>query len=207
MQRRTVFILFGAAVVLAAVTAIVVGQLAGERLVGPTPEEPPEAEPTPDPTPDRAAPEDFTRVEDREAGFAVSYPADWERLEVDDPHVRLLVTPNRADSILVRVVPLDAEITEEDLPAVRTFTDELVEGEDIEHLMDDPTQVEVGGLPGIYYLYTFVDEDTDEQGVHAHYFLFDGATMFTVVLQALPLERFDPLAPTFDAVMATFEPL
>ncbi len=206
MQRRTVFILFGGAVVLAAVAAIVIGQLAGERLVGPTPGEPPEAEPTPDPTPDREVPEDLTRVEDEEAGFAISYPADWERLEVDDPNVRLVVTPNGADSILVRVVPLDAEITEEDLPAVRTFTDEFVEGEDIEHVTE-PTQVEVGGLPGIYYLYTFADADADERGVHAHYFLFDGATMFTVVLQALPLERFDPLAPTFDAVMDTFEPL
>lgn len=211
MQRKTVYILVGAFVLVAAVAAIIGGLLAGERFLGApaAPDEEPEASPTSEPTPDPQATDDFTRFEDEDAGFAVSYPAAWERLDSRDPNVRLLVTPNGSDSVLVRAVILDGEVGEEDLADIRTLTDELVEGaegDDIEPLAQ-PTQVEVGGLPGIYYLYTFADAESGEEGVHAHYFLFDGATMFTVVLQALPVERFDPLAPTFDEVMDTFEPL
>lgn len=174
---------------------LVLAAMAGERFVT-------------DSSPTDETARGFTEFRDEEAGFAISYPADWQRVAVDDPQVRLLVTPDRTtDSILVRVLELDAEVTADDLAGVRSLTDEIVQGGDSVTLRSDPTQIEVGGLPGIFYLYTFQDADADQEGVHLHYFLFDGATMITVVMQALPTEDFPALAPTFDAVMNSFEVL
>lgn len=189
-MRRTLMLFVGA---VAAGVVLIVAATAGERLVGDSS------------LTDRDTPGNFTEFRDEEAGFAISYPTDWQQVTVEDPQVRLLVTPDRTDSILVRVVELEAEVTVDDLSAIRSLTDEIVqEGESVE-IRSDPTQIEIGGLPGIFYLYTFEDADTEEEGVHLHYFLFDGATMFTVVMQALPTEDFPALAPTFDAVMNTFE--
>lgn len=188
-MRRTLMLFVGA---FAAGLVLMVAATAGERFVADS-----------SPTDENAR--NLTEFRDEEAGFAISYPADWQRVTVEDPQVRLLVTPDRTDSILVRVVELEAEVAEDDLPAILGLTDEIVrEGESVE-IRSDPTQIEVGGLPGVFYLYTFEDADTGEEGVHLHYFLFDGATMFTVVMQALPTEDFPALAPTFDAVMNTFE--
>ena len=62
--------------------------------------------------------------------------------------------------------------------------------------------VRVGALSGVYYLYYF--PAGDQRGVHAHYFLFSGKQMFTLVFQALPAADFQRLAKTFDAVAETF---
>lgn len=205
--------LFGAAFVAGLI--IVVGSAAGERFLalpdvegptdGPTDRDVP-VEPSPIPSP--SPPPDlgeFTEYRDDEWGFAVSYPSDWQIIQRDDPSVRLLVTADGEDSLLVRAVTLDAPVTEEDLPDVRALTDEIVlSGEGVE-VLADPSRVDLGGLPGIYYLYTFTDVGSDQEGVHLHYFLFDGDTMITIVLQALPTDDLEPLAPTFQAVIESFE--
>lgn len=209
-MRRNLM-LFGAAFVAGLI--VVVGLAAGERFIAlPDVEEPADGSTDPedavDPSPASPEPQDlgdFTEFRDDEWGFAVSYPSDWEEVSIEDPAVRLLVTPNNQDSILVRVVTLDAPVTEEDLPQVRTLTDEIVQdGEGVE-VLGEPTGVTLGGLPGIYYVYTFTDGASGQEGVHLHYFLFDGDTMITIILQALPAERLDLLAPTFQAVIESFE--
>lgn len=209
-MRRNLM-LFGAA--FAAGLIIVVGATAGERFfevpglaapaqpdAAPTiPQEPVQPAPTP------ADVGDFTEFRDEEWGFAVSYPSSWEQVATDDPSTRLLTTLNGAHSILVRAVTLDAEISEDDLADVRAFTDPIVlDGEGVE-VLAEPSGVVVGGLPGIYYLYTFTDAASGEEGVHLHYFLFDGDTMITIVLQALPSTDLDPLAPTFQTVIESFD--
>ncbi|HVM00978.1 MAG TPA: PsbP-related protein [Egibacteraceae bacterium] len=195
---RRVLILFGVAFVAGLVA--VVAATAGERLItGPDVAGPPDTSTAGDG-------EAFASFTDERTGFSLSYPADWRRVPVGSPAVRLLVAPpDGDDSILVRVVTLEADVTGDDLPAVRTFTDQLVrEGETVE-VLGDPTRVEIGGLPGIQYLYTFEDAESGRQGVHSHYFLFDGSTMYTIVLQALPVERFAELAPAFRVVIDSFE--
>lgn len=197
-MRRNLM-LFGAACVAGLI--IVVGSAAGERFMAPASrgtavESTPEAEPS-------AA---FTEFRDEEAGFAVSYPADWDRVRTTDPSLRLVATPNGTDSLLVRVVTLDAAVRDEDLPSVRTFTDEIVlNGEGVVEVLAEPTAVDLDGLPGLYYVYTFTDAASGQEGVHLHYFLFDGDTMITIVLQALPTENLGPLTPTFQAVIDSFE--
>ncbi|MDP9403364.1 MAG: hypothetical protein M3P85_08515, partial [Actinomycetota bacterium] len=67
------------------------------------------------------------------------------------------------------------------------------------------------GAPGYYYLYTFEEEvNTDAgprkvQGVHAHYFVFQGRRVVALVFQALPTANFDRLARTFDAMAESFK--
>lgn len=210
-MRRNLM-LFGAACLAGLI--IVVGSAAGERFLGlaggedtaepdgplPAPDGPEDPlEPTPAPV-DLG---DFTEFRDDEWGFALSYPSEWERVSTDDPAVRLLVTPDGQNSILVRAVTLEVEVTEDDLPSVRTLTDDLI-GDEVE-ILAEPAGVVLGELPGIYYVYTFVDAASDQEGVHLHYFVFDGDTMITIVLQALPAEVLDPLAPTFQAVIESFE--
>lgn len=188
---RRILMVFGAALVAGLVAAVAL--VSGERLVaGPAEPSDPEEE-------------SMTTFRDEDTGFALSYPEGWQRIHVTDPDVRLVVTPSRGDSVLVRVVTLDDAVSAEDLPAVRSFTDELITGGEPVQVLADPTAVEIGGLPGIQYVYTFTDAGSGEEGVHYHYFLFDGDTMYAVVFQALPTEDFAELAPTFEAVINSFE--
>lgn len=192
----------GAGAVVLAAGLLGLGILAGERLLpGPEPQEsPPAATVTPSPE----TPEDFVEFRDEETGFVVAYPPDWEQLEVQDAQVRLLVTLNNRDSFLVRAVPLEEEITVEEVPAMRPMTDEIVtssEGVEV-HIPAQP--IVVDEVPGYFYLYSFNDEASGERGVHSHYFLFHGDTMITLVFQALPEERFEELADTFDRIAESF---
>lgn len=150
------------------------------------------------------APADFVRFED-DAGFAVSYPGSWKRIETTDRQVHLLVAPNDRDSFQLRVVPLNAAIGEAELPAVKTLTDQVVSAGEGVQPVAGPQQIEVGGLPGWYYLYRFTDKATGQAGIHSHYFLFHGKQMITFVFQAMPETSFDGLAPVFDQIVSTFK--
>ena len=150
---------------------------------------------------------ELTEFRDADTGFAVSHPAAWPRLESSDPQVRLVVSPNQKDSILVRVITLDQPVAREDIPELRTVTDEIVKAGQGVEVLQGPREIEVGGLPGYYYFYRFVDPESGQRGAHSHYFLFRDNKMFILVFQALPEECFPPLAPLFDRVVNTFKPL
>ncbi|MBA2496031.1 MAG: hypothetical protein H0V33_02855, partial [Acidimicrobiia bacterium] len=150
-------------------------------------------------------PFELAEYEDSEAGFSFSYPAEWERLELtgDDPTVRLVLSAGGQDSLLVRVEPLEGEVvTDQQLIDFNAVTDALIADEGARVLQEQ--QVELGGLPGFYYLYQFTDEETGLEGAHVHYFLFQGSTMYVLVFQALPTVNFEPLVPAFDVVTESF---
>lgn len=203
MRRKLILMggTFAAAFVAALVVVVATG--VGDEVLAPTDD----TESTAEPVAGTDGPADFVSFRDTEAGFSLAYPSDWRRLEHPDPQVRLLVTPNRDDSVLVRAVDLevDGEVTMEDLPAFREYTDRIVQGGEGVEILDEPAAIEVGGLPGLYYVYTFDDDRSGQQGVHSHYFLFDGATVLSIVMQALPAADFADLAPTFKAVIDSFE--
>jgi hypothetical protein len=69
-------------------------------------------------------------------------------------------------------------------------------------LLAETRRIELGGLPGWFYFYTF--RDGSRRGVHSHYFLFQGSTMITLVFQALPADQFPRYAPTFDRIAGSF---
>ncbi len=149
---------------------------------------------------------------DEESGFTIKYPRSWKRATRPDPEIRFLASNGALDSLLVRVArtpaPFPPDLTGEEAKAVadvvlkrETFAPERI-------LREQP--VNVNGAPGYYYLYTFDEEiKTDSgtqtvQGVHAHYFVFQGRRVFALVFQALPTANFDRLATTFDAMAESF---
>lgn len=149
-------------------------------------------------------PAGFEQFTSEDAGFSIAYPAEWRRLQSRDPQVKLIATMNGRDSFLVRVVTLGSPVQPDQLDDVRPFTDDVVTATAGVKLVTDPKQIALAGLPGWFYLYTFEDSRSRLRGVHSHYFLFRGRTMFTLVFQGLPLERFPELAPTFDQIAGTF---
>lgn len=217
-RKRLAFVAGG---VLAGVAVLLVAVLAGQGFIDPdritsqgtddgsSPTE--TTEPRSGGSPDEPSESDSVRAdlvefESEEGGFAISYPRAWERIETPpDSSVKLVATPDGQNSLQVRRVDdLGFSVGPGELEGMREYTRQTVEsGEDVD-VIAGPSRVELDGLPGYVYVYTFADPDTGDTGVHSHYFLFDGDTMFTLVFQALPEERYGELAPLFDTIAESF---
>lgn len=154
--------------------------------------------------PEKAKSGGFVRFSDAEAGFSISYPRSWRRLPSGDSQVRLIVAAGGGASLLVRTAPLGLRVRPETLSSAKKVTDRLVRSVRNVKLLRRAQQISLGGLPGYLYLYTFRDLGTKQRGAHAHYFLFRGEMMFTLVFQALPSTTFGGLAPLFDRIGNTF---
>jgi hypothetical protein len=141
---------------------------------------------------------------DDEAKFAISYPSDWRRLPSSNPEVRLIVTRNDRDSVLVRVGRLAETVTPDRVPAMKELTSRIITSGKNVQVLSGPQAINAGGLAGYFYFYTFEDATSGQRGAHSHYFLFNGNIMVTMVFQALPEEAFQELAPAFDAIASTF---
>jgi hypothetical protein len=155
-------------------------------------------------------PASFIQFKDPAGAFEGSYPKSWHRLQTNQPaigqNVLLAAGPSGA-SYLVETTPLGTVVNASNLGEASAFTARFVHrGHDVKYL-HPPQIVTLGGLPGYLYLYTFVDPKTGQQGAHAHYFLFDGKTMITLVFQALPSTGFLAMAPLFDQIATTFRAL
>lgn len=148
---------------------------------------------------------------DEKAGWAISYPKAWNRLEPKDADVALVVSEkpveqNTGGSILARDLTLAAPVNDANLAAAKEVTDGIVIGDGIQHITE-PTVVHQAGLPGYFYFYSFKDPTSGQEGVHSHYFLFKGSTMISFVFQALPKDDFQRLAILYDEVIASFKVL
>ncbi|MDQ6605250.1 MAG: hypothetical protein M3Z06_01725 [Actinomycetota bacterium] len=104
----------------------------------------------------------------------------------------------------MRKTPLGAPVTAANLGAGKTLADRVVKSGKHVTFLRPPEQVTLGGLPGYLYLYTFDVAGTAQRGAHAHYFLFAGTTLITLVFQALPANQILSLAPLFDRIAGTF---
>src|SRR5947209_14955206 len=149
---------------------------------------------------------DLVEFKDDKAGWAISYPKAWNRLESKDADVALVVSEkppdqNTGGSILARDLTLGAAVDEAKLPAAKEVTDKIVTNGQGIQLLAQPTVIHQGGLPGYFYFYSFKDPATGQEGVHTHYFLFKGSTMISFVFQALPKENFSGLAHLYDQVI------
>ena len=119
-----------------------------------------------------------------------------------DAQVSLLAERDGA-SVLVRTASLGVEVDAGSLGAARRLTDKLVRVADELKPLGRPRLVGLGGLPGYLYLYTFRDGTTGQRAAHAHYFLFRGETMITIIFKAEPASRFADLARLFDRIGGT----
>ena len=149
---------------------------------------------------------------DEKAGWAISYPNGWNRLQPKEgAEVALVVSEKPAEqntggSILARDLTLAAAVNDANLAAARELTDGVVSGEGIKHITE-PTVIHHAGLPGYFYFYSFKDSASGQEGVHSHYFLFKGSTMISFVFQALPKDDFQRLANLDDEVISSFRVL
>ncbi len=176
-----------AAILLLGVAAV----MTGRELISPAP---------PDPPPAQAA-DDLVAFDDPARAISISHPPGWRRIASGDPAVALLAEGGDA-SMLVRTTDLGVEIGPEDLDSAKEVSDTLVRAG--EHkLLRPPKQVTLGGLPGYLYLYSYPDAASGQRGAHAHYFLFRGQTLITIVFQTVPAERFAASAPLFDRIGET----
>ncbi|MBA3422924.1 MAG: hypothetical protein H0U12_13740 [Thermoleophilaceae bacterium] len=178
---------------------VVVGGAAGDRVgsgFSPPAPQPPPAPAVPDATPG------FVRFLDGRGRFSIDFPRDWKRLAT--PDAELLAARGRVASLLVRSVPLRFRVERRDLSKVEALTDEIVASGSKVKLLAESRQIELGGLPGYFYFYSFRDPKTRRRGTHSHYFLFQGTTMITIVLQALPDRYFERFVTDFDRIAASF---
>jgi hypothetical protein len=164
------------------------------------------------PAPAPAPPDELMEFRDDQAGFALSYPKAWVRATAPNPQIVLVAAEhdpakNQGGSILVRVTPLDTPVGKAQLAEARKATDAIVSSSDGLALRAEPAETEQGGLPGLYYLYTFRDPVSGLTGVHSHSFLFKDKAMISIVFQALPESDFGRLAPLFDRVAGSLRVL
>ncbi len=170
------------------------------------PEEPPPA-PAAGPSSPARLPPGFTEFRHPPTGFALAYPADWRRLQSADPQVLLIAARNPQESFLVRVVELDSPVGPAELPAAKQLTDQIVKSNQSVQLLTEPAQIELAGLPGYFYFYSFADPGSEQRGAHSHFFVFKERKMIILVFQAVPVEQFPQMAPTFDQITSSFRVL
>ncbi|HKR48503.1 MAG TPA: hypothetical protein VJT72_02785 [Pseudonocardiaceae bacterium] len=154
-----------------------------------------------------AIPADFTAFRNDQAGFELAYPTSWSKLTVQDPQVHLLVAQGTEDSLLVRSLELQQPVGPQQLATAKQLTDQIVASNKTVQMITEPKQIELGGLPGFFYFYSFKDPGSEQEGAHSHYFLFNGKMMISLVFQALPKDHFPVSAPTFDKITSTFHGL
>ena len=156
--------------------------------------------------------EDLVEFRDEQVGFALSYPKAWVRATAPNPQIVLVAAEhdpaqNQGGSILARVTPLDTPVGKAQLGEARKAPDAIVSSSDGVALKAEPSETEQGGLPGLYYLYSFRDPVSGRTGVHSHFFLFKDRAMISLVFQALPQDDFGRLAPLFDRVVGSIRGL
>ncbi len=155
----------------------------------------------------KALPAGFSQFRSDQAGFELAYPSTWTKLTPKDPQILLLIAQGTQDSVLVRASELQEAVGPQQMAAARQVTDKLVMSNKTVQMITEPKQIELGGLPGFFYFYSFKDTTSGQEGAHSHFFLFNGKTMISMVFQTLPRERFASTAPTFDKIAASFHAL
>jgi hypothetical protein len=132
--------------------------------------------------------------------YRITYPRGWARTTGADGE--LVVHVRGQDAVSVRAFDLNTAVNTNNVADMRAVTDAILSAPNAHLTVLESQLVRVGGLTGLYYLYYF--PAGAKQGVHAHYFLFSGKRMFTLVFQALPATDFQALATSFDSVAQSF---
>lgn len=144
--------------------------------------------------------QDLTTYTDAAKHYRISYPREWQA--TTDAVGGLVLHVRGQNAVSVRELDLAAAVNTQNVADMRAVTDAILSAPKASLTVLDSQQVRIGTLVGLYYLYYF--PAGAQRGVHAHYFLFSGTRMFTLVFQTLPVADFEPLAKTFDAVAQSF---
>lgn len=203
-RRRLMAALGGLGLVVVVLGAFLLGQRASRQ-------DPPQGQATAPATSGVPAtvPADFVTYTDSEAGFTLKHPRTWRVVAAEELNLpegttppNLVVTPGGLDYVSVRVSELEGTVGPDNIGDLQAVTDAIISDADVRVL--ERRSVTVNGMAGYYYLYTFTDAATKQEGLHSHYFLFQGNRMNAVVFQAVPAEAIRRLEPTFDAIRDSF---
>ncbi len=155
----------------------------------------------------------YATIEDPEAGFSIKLPEDWQFFEQEqaDPQIRMVVgTPGTQNNLRLRVSPLpEPVVITSDTPDTviaqlqAQFDQYIDEGESVKEVLQRQ-RVNINGVQGWEYLYTFTNESSGEEGVHSHFFLLGGERLYVLVFQVLPTSSFEDYARTFDEIITSF---
>lgn len=157
--------------------------------------------------PAKAAPTQLTEYRNDQVGIALSYPATWAQLKAKDPQVLLVASEGAEGTFQLRAVQLPTVVGQQQLPAAKALTDQIVGANKTAQMLTEPKQITLGGLPGYWYLYTFKDQSSGQEGAHSHFFIFKDKTMLSFVFEAIPSSQFKDTAPNFDQIAASFHVL
>lgn len=203
-MRRQVILLSAAtaAVVLVAVLAFVWSRGAldeGDQAGGPATT----------PTSVRTAPtlpeSEFQGYRDDASGFSLRYPKGWVKYvpAASDYRLAVAIQPPDTDGFWVRLYPIQTEATEENIGNFKAVTDTVVFGDQSAKLIQEQL-LRVNGRLAYYYLYTVEDPISRNQAIHAHYFIFEGLRMFSLIFQSVPADDFTRQAGIFDQIAESF---
>ncbi len=147
---------------------------------------------------------EFATFTSEQDGFSIRYPKAWPFLEVGDEG-GVAWDVGGADAVDVRLLQrTEVPTTAENLSNIKALTDGIV-GTNKTAVILKEQPITLNGMPGYYYLYTFTEPQTGAEGAHAHYFLFRGRNMYTLIFQALPADGFIRLSKVFDQVAGSFQ--
>lgn len=141
-------------------------------------------------------------------GYRLSFPATWTELPAGDAQAGEgghVIRIGGQTAMSIRTFPLEHSVATAGVDDMRAVTDAILSAPKAHLTVIDVRQTEIAGLPAIYYLYYF--PSGTERGVHAHYFIFDGANMHTLIFQVVPETDFAKYADQFDQVVASFQRL
>lgn len=163
----------------------------------------------PAPEPSAAAQDSTTRLRDVREGYRIDHPSSWTEVadgtrDAGSLHDHVFRITGR-NAFSIGALRLQRPVSVSTLSDMRAVTDAILSSPSARLKVLDVRDVRVAGLPAIYYLYYF--PAGRQHGVHAHYFIFDGTRMYTLVFQVVPAARFARYADQFDHVVASFTPL
>jgi len=135
-----------------------------------------------------------------EFAFTIRYPRGWTRSQAPVKEIRLLASDGKQFSTLVRVIRTEEATTPANLANVKTFAEGSLDA-NIKILKQDT--VNVNGLIGFRYIYTYTDSTSGLAGAHIHYFLFQGHKMNSIVFEAANGD-FSGMEGVFDQMLDSF---
>jgi len=196
---------------LAALTLLAVGFLLGAFYLGQNSgsDDDPSAAPTSSTPPSSVTstpvPDGYTTFRHEQSGATLSYPQDWQRLELlPGSSFSFAASPGGEHAVSVRTDQIGYNVATTDLAEAKQLTDRVLAEEGKTEVIEQET-LTVNGLSAVYYRYNFTDDDSGAEGVQERFFVFHGGYLSQVFFQALPRSEYPSLAETFARIATTFQ--
>lgn len=140
---------------------------------------------------------------DEQAGFTITYPRSWRELTPTAADMRLAVESGEDDGLELRVIPIKTVANDVNIGSFKAMTDALVYVNSSVKLLRSQ-QVTLNGRLTYYYVTTYQDRVSGQEGVHEQYFIFDGLRMFALRFQSSPASEYAAQSTVYAQVADSF---